>query len=275
MVLDHCRSFGWDFESFVAQSQLILLEYTPNILQNTAGPEDENQVVSELNRILEGTDVQRVVFDPLSPILAGTIDDVVFRCRELLDQVSRWGSTNLYVMDTPESDSYINQCKDQFHGTLRLEWTSDVERTYRLTVERTPTFSSRSVQIDFQLQYHNGMAELSPVEFVSGTKGTRRKVLAILPPERRPLFRTEIGGRYSVIEAESPVDGMAKIAAFSPDLIVIDREGQGIDSLDLVQDAARERPQHSDYCYWGAHSASPRSRRDRCRWRRCMSTATF
>ena len=236
MVLDHSRAFGWDFESFVAENRLILLEYTPKILQNTAGLGDENQVVSELHRILEGTDVQRVVFDPLSPMLEGTINtNVVFRCRSLLDQVSRWGSTNLYIMDTPESDSYINQCKDQFHGMLRLERTSDIDYTYRFTVERTPTLSRQAFQIDFQLQCHNGMAEVSPVEFVSGNKGIRRKVLAILPPERRPLFRSVIGDGYSVIEAESPADGMAKITAFSPDLIVIDRDGRDINGLDLCQ----------------------------------------
>jgi KaiC/GvpD/RAD55 family RecA-like ATPase/DNA-binding response OmpR family regulator len=236
MVLDHSRTFGWDFESFVSESRLILLEYPPKILQNTAGLGDENQIVSELHRILEGSGVQRIVFDPLSPILEGTINtNVVFRCRSLLDQVSRWGSTNLYVMDIPESDPYINQCKDQFHGMLRLERRSEVERTYRLTVERTPTLSNHAFQIDFQLQYHNGRAELSPVEFVSGNKGIRRKVLAILPPERRPLFRTEIGDGYSVIEAESPVDGMAKIAAFSPDLIVIDSDSRDINGLDLCQ----------------------------------------
>lgn len=276
MVLEHSRTFGWDFESFVAESRLILLEYTPKILQNTAGLGDENQIVSELHRILEGSDVQRIVFDPLSPMLEGTINtNVVFRCRSLLDQVSRWGSTNLYVMDTPESDPYINQCKDQFHGMLRLERTSDVEHAYRLTVERTPTLSSQAVQIDFQLQYRYGMAELSPVEFMSGNKGIRRKVLAILPPERRPLFRTQIGDGYSVIEAESPADGMAKIAAFSPDLIVIDRDGQDIGGLDLCQ-TLRVNGLNMPIIVIGEHLRRAQgSRRDRRRWCRCLSATTF
>lgn len=189
VVLDHGRTFGWDFESYVAESRLILLEYSPRILQDTAGLGDENQIVSELRRIIEGSDVQRIVFDPLGPMLEGTINtNIVFRCRSVLDQVSRWGSTNLYIMDTPESDPYIHQCKDQFHGMLRLERTSGAKRAYRLTVERTPALSIKAVQIDFHLQYRYGMAELAPANRMQG-RSPDTKLLADL--KREGPVRTE------------------------------------------------------------------------------------
>src|SRR5438046_1673662 len=49
MVLDHARTFGWDFEAFLSDSRMILFEYMPRILQKTAGLGDENQIVAELH----------------------------------------------------------------------------------------------------------------------------------------------------------------------------------------------------------------------------------
>src|SRR5262245_34497651 len=89
MVFDQARSFGWDLETYAADSQLILLEYTAKILQNTAGLGDETQVMAELDRILAGNNVRRLVFDPFTPMLEGTITtNVGFRCRALLEQVA-------------------------------------------------------------------------------------------------------------------------------------------------------------------------------------------
>ncbi len=236
MVFDHGRTFGWDFESFVADSRLVLLEYTPKVLQNTAGVGGENHMISELHRLLNGTDVQRVVFDPFTPMLEGSVStNVAFRCRALLEQISVMGTTNIYIMDTPESDPYIHHCKDQFHGMMRLEWTSLLSHTYRLTVERSTTLQAQAIQIDFQLSYNNGMAELSEAEFISGRTDVRRKILTIVPPERRLIFRTALRSSYALTEAAGAADGMAKIAAESPDLIIIDKDGHDLDGVEVCR----------------------------------------
>jgi KaiC/GvpD/RAD55 family RecA-like ATPase len=238
MVLDHARTFGWDFESFLLDSRMILFEYMPKILQKTAGLGDENHIVAELYRLLEGTAAKRVVFDPLTPILEGTINtNVVFRCRSLLDQLSQLGSTNLYVMDMPESEPYLQQCRDQFHGVMRLAETSPVAQRYRLTVERIPAVPIKPVQIDFQLRYLSGVAEISAPELVTESVAARAdqrcSVLTIAPVDRRPILRSLLSSNYSVIEAESAADGMAKVAASSPDLIVIDKESSENDGFEL------------------------------------------
>src|SRR5215510_5143128 len=86
MIFDHGRAFGWDLESFVSDSQLILVEYTPKILQNTLAVGDEVHIVSELRHTFDGTEVQRMVFDPFTPMLEGaSAVNVAFRCRALLD----------------------------------------------------------------------------------------------------------------------------------------------------------------------------------------------
>jgi KaiC/GvpD/RAD55 family RecA-like ATPase len=236
MVFDHGRTFGWDFESFVADSRLVLLEYTPKVLQNMTGTGDENHMISEFHRLMSGTDVRRIVFDPFTPMLEGTVStNVAFRCRALLEQISGLGTTNLFIMDTPESDPHINHCKDQFHGVMRLEWTSLLSHTYRLTVERSTTLQTQAIQIDFQLRYNNGMAELSEAEFISGKSDIRRKILTIVPPERRLLFRTALRSTYALTEAAGAADGMAKIAAESPDLIIIDKDGHDLDGVEVCR----------------------------------------
>lgn len=236
MVFDHGRTFGWDLELLASKSQLILLEYTPKILHNTAGLGDESQIMAELDRLLRGNNVRRIVFDPFTPMLEGTVTtNVAFRCRALLEQLAGLKSTNLYVMDTPESDPYLHHCRDQFHGLIRTERTSLATQTYRLTVERTPTLQNQLVQVDFQLRCANGMAELSMAEFVTTTTNEHRKVLTIVPSDRQPLFRNALRDGYTIVEASSAADGMAKIAAVSPDLVIIDREGLDINGLEICR----------------------------------------
>src|SRR5262245_7183086 len=97
MVFDHSRSFGWDLETFARDSQFILLEYTPHILQNSSRSGDERRIISELHHAFDGAEVKRIVFDPFSPMLEGTSHtNVAFRCRALLDHLSKVGSTNLF-----------------------------------------------------------------------------------------------------------------------------------------------------------------------------------
>ena len=70
---------------------------------------------------------------------------------------------------------------------------------------------------------------------MTATSNARRTVLTIVPTERQPLFRTVLHDTYTVVEASSIADGMAKIAAVSPDLVVIDREGLDIDGLEVCR----------------------------------------
>ena len=236
MVFDHGRSFGWDLETFARDSQFILLEYTPQILQNTSRAGDERRIVAELQQNLEGLDVRRIVFDPFSPMLEGTAQtNVAFRCRALLDHISKAGSTNVFIMDTPESSELIHRCKDQFHGMMRLESLTTPPNTYRLTVERYIALQTHAAQIDFQLRYLNGMLELSEAENAARTNEPGRRILTIVPPERLPFFRSALQHHYVISEASGPADGMAKIAAETPDLVIIDKEGREIDGLEICR----------------------------------------
>jgi DNA-binding response OmpR family regulator/KaiC/GvpD/RAD55 family RecA-like ATPase len=235
MVFDHGRSFGWDLETFARDSQFVLLEYTPQILQNTSRAGDERRIIAELQQNLEGMDVRRMVFDPFGPMLEGTSPtNVAFRCRGLLDHLSKIGSTNVFIMDTPESNELIHRCKDQFHGMMRLESLGTPPNCYRLTVERYIALQTHA-QIDFQLRYVNGMLELSEAETASRTNDVGRRILTIVPPERVPFFRSALQHHYVISEASGPADGMAKIAATSPDLVIIDKEGREIDGLEICR----------------------------------------
>jgi KaiC/GvpD/RAD55 family RecA-like ATPase/DNA-binding response OmpR family regulator len=236
MVFDHGRTFGWDLETFARDSQFILLEYTPKILQNGSTPGEEHRIASELLRMFDGAEVRRIVFDPFSPVLEGTVrSNAAFRCRALLDQLSSLSSTNFYIMDTPEGDPLIHRCKDQFHGMMRLQALSAGGHTYRLTVERYIALQSHAPQIDFQLRYHNGMLELFEAEAGPGSVESRRRILLIVPPERTSFFRTALQDAYVLMEASGAADGIAKIASESPDLVIIDKEGREINGMEVCR----------------------------------------
>src|SRR5579863_6378861 len=84
-IFEHGQAFGMDLEPFVRTDQLIIFEYVSKVVENSTRLKDEDHIWRELNAFLgEGT-VQRMVFDPFSPLLATpSISSAIFRARTLI-----------------------------------------------------------------------------------------------------------------------------------------------------------------------------------------------
>src|SRR5262249_41286465 len=83
--------------------------------------------------------------------------------------------------------------------------------------------------------YSQGMVELSEAELLPENTDMRRRILTIVPPERASFFRSALQQEYIISEATGVPDGLAKIAADSPDLVLVEKEGHDIDGLEVCR----------------------------------------
>src|SRR6266404_2706033 len=81
-IFEHGHAFGIDLEPFVRTDQLIIFEYVSKVIENSARLKDEEQIWQELDATLGDVSIQRVVFDPITPLLATPSNSAaIFRAR--------------------------------------------------------------------------------------------------------------------------------------------------------------------------------------------------
>jgi len=266
VVLDHGRAFGLDFEPFVRSNQLeaiakprmgpvkrfvfngrnpvlqlllVLLEYIPKVIENAARLKDDRQITREFDAFLAGETVQRLVLDPITPLLATPSSPAaVFRARSLIQTYGELQLTCLYIFDTPEGEDYLANCKDFVYGVLRFEAGALPGTQGRIVLERYPGLKGRPTQVQFEVIPGAGLTEL--VEAAPGTAGpggqppVSRKVLVIEPDaNQRELLCSLLSKSYTVLQADGAGDGLAKVAAESPDLIIMEKDTKGLDGAEI------------------------------------------
>lgn len=239
-ILEHGQAFGMDLEPFVRTDQLIIFEYVSKVVENSTRLKDEDQIWRELNAFLgEGT-LQRLVFDPITPLLATpSISAAIFRARTLVHSFNQLEATCLYLFDTPEGEEYLGSCKDFVMGVLRLEAAPEQHNQGKMFLERFAGQKGRANQIDFEVTSGVGLTPITPVQAANApgaTPAAQRKVLIIeSDDEQRKFLAGLMEKQYKVLQSAEPADGLAKVAAEEPDLIILDKEIKGIDGLEICK----------------------------------------
>jgi hypothetical protein len=67
-VMEQARHSGLDFEAAFQDNRLFLFEYPEDIAGNSSRLLDDLRIVEEFRAALAGSSVQRVVFDPITPL---------------------------------------------------------------------------------------------------------------------------------------------------------------------------------------------------------------
>ncbi len=240
-VFEHGHAFGLDLEPFTRNNQLMLLEYLPKVIENCLRVKETGEISSEFMAFLGRDTLQRLVFDPLTPLLASPSNSIgIFRARSIVQSFSELQATCLYILDTPESEEYLANCKDFVYGVLRFEAEAFQSSRARMGLERFPELKGRRRVLEFELTSGAGLVEA--VTSAPGAPGTgeealsQRKVLIIEPDEeQRGILRDLLGKSYKVLVADGAADGLAKIAAESPDLILLERENKGLDGIEICR----------------------------------------
>ncbi|MHB8654475.1 MAG: ATPase domain-containing protein [Terriglobia bacterium] len=239
-IFEHGRAFGLDLEPFARNDQLIIFEYVSKVIENSMRLKDEEQIGRELNAFLGDLSIQRLVFDPITPLIATPSNSAAtFRARTLIHSFDQYEATCLYLFDTPEGEEYLANCKDFVLGVLRFEATAFQSNQGRIVLERFLGPKGRPGQITFEVTPGIGLVSVAPPPApgeAPATPPARRKVLVIESDEQqRDFVRGLLAKQYDLVEASEPADGLAKVAAEEPDLIILDREIKGLDGLEICR----------------------------------------
>lgn len=248
-IFDQGQAFGMDLEPFVQNDQLILFEYVARVVENSARLKDDGQIIREFKAFVGGLEIHRLVFDPITPLLtSASVSAAIFRARGLIQSFSELNATSLYLFDTPEGEEYLGNCKDFVTGVMRFEAAAFQSTEGRLVLERFSGLKTRSPQLSFEVTPGIGLVGVT----ASASKGTsadsaggppsQRKILVIeTDPKQLQFLRDLLGSAYALIEADGAADGLTKLAAESPDLILMEREDKDLDPLEVCRKIRKNR----------------------------------
>lgn len=260
-ALLQARAFGFDLDEAVRDGRLIIFEYPENIRDNAERLMDDGRMAEELLSMLGGRSVRRVVFDPISPLLASTLrESSSARLRELQRGLQERGATALYLVDTPDGESCLRACRDAISNVLRFEHRAapgDPAKLIRLERFR----GHDGLAIPFTLSPHSGFthaqaAHLEPhkpaAQLMSagpsplasrphlleaaGWTPLEPRVLVLEPDKkRRATLQAIFDGGFEVIEAQSAADALMLASAEAAGLIVMNTGLRGATGAEVTR----------------------------------------
>ena len=240
-IFDHGRAFGFDLESFCKDGKLVIIEYLPKVVENSIRLRDEERPFQELQNVLDESEPKRIIFDPLTPLLTtGSASASVFRARTLIESLSHLRATTLLLLDTPEANEHIANCKDFVYGVM--QFVPGEHGRCRLNLERFPGVKGRPPVIEFEASPGIGLVSSVVAATTApgaGTGGSGAKTASVLLAEpdaaQREMLKGLLGKTCTVIEAEDGADVLAKVAVSPPSLVIIDADAPGIDGVTLCK----------------------------------------
>ncbi|HET7746870.1 MAG TPA: ATPase domain-containing protein [Vicinamibacteria bacterium] len=233
-VFEHGAAFGMpDLKRFADEGDLLVFEYKPRVFENATRLKEDGHIYREFAALLEGEAPHRLVFDPVTPLLATPSPSAAtFRARSLVQSFAELKSTALYLFDTPEGQESLASFKDFVAGVMRFEAAAPGAGAGKLALERFPGVRGRSAQLDIECVPGVGLTESTQ----SPSGAANRKVLVVAAePGERAMFRDLLGQNASVSEAETGADALAKVAAAPPDLVVIDHDAPGVTGVEFAR----------------------------------------
>ena len=231
LVLEKALAFGFDLKPYVRDGRLALFEYAPRVIENCTRLREEREIVDELRAALEG-ETRRLVLDPAAPLLAGTLaGGAAFRARTLTQEFGQLGASTLLLCDTPDDQEGVAAFRDLVYGSLRFEPAADGAAA-RVVPEQLP--GARLDAVEFAIERGVGLAPVAPRGASLGAAA--RTLLLILRDraERERLSRL-LAAEHQVEVVEDAAEGLARMSATPPDLVLVDREAGSIDGAEFCR----------------------------------------
>ncbi|MBI1352862.1 MAG: response regulator [Acidobacteria bacterium] len=264
-VLRHAETMGYEFASYVRSGRLILLEYPEEIQENAARVMADARIIDEFRSAVGSGDVRRVVFDPVTPLLAGQNGFRAARAKTVGSAFADLGATTLLLVDTPDGEDCLQSCKDAVRGVLRFEDSPALHVPHSMIVERFPHMEGRQPRLFFEVTPGLGLVEqqgrllTAPEPRANGqtiigasradlasTEGTNAmlgrgdapdaRILVIHPDATiRGAVSSLLGDNYRLSEASGAAHGFARLGAEAPDLIILGVETRGVSSAEFTR----------------------------------------
>lgn len=262
-VLLHARAFGYELEDAVREGRLILFEYPENVSENLATLIDDGRVARELRAMIGERMVQRVVFDPLTPLLDGAHrESSSERVKALARSLAEQGTTGIYVLDLPQGAQYMASCRESIAAALKFEAAAGGDSfsarlegfprregavaQFRLVAGKGFVRSAGSHEFLDSRQEARALPEAQirflpppprPAETPAQEWSERTPRVLVLEPDRsrRAWLGSVFGSDHRLIEAQSAAEGLALAASEEPDAIVVNQDLKGVTGKEVVR----------------------------------------
>jgi len=222
VVLDQARALGLELEQALREERFALLEYADDVLENVSRLKNDGDISAELLTQIGPQPVERVVFDPVTPLLAGASDaSATFRVRRLMQRFAALDATLLFVLDLPEGAALVPGFRDTAHAILRMEAGVEAGEPVRSIVpERLPGWAGPLGR----LSTDRGAAAAVPEPAAATLAIARRRVLVVEPePHERERLCALLSERHDVVAVADSASGLLELATQPPDLVVIEQ----------------------------------------------------
>jgi DNA-binding response OmpR family regulator/KaiC/GvpD/RAD55 family RecA-like ATPase len=231
LVLEKAQAFGFDLAPWVRNGRLALLEYAPRVIESCTRLREDREIVDELRAELDRPR-RRLVLDPATPLLAGTVaGGAAFRARTLAQELAALGLTTLLLCETPGDQEAVAAFRDLVYGSLRFEPATD-EAAARIVPEQLP--GARLDPVAFAIEPGLGLTPAAPRSATPGAVA-RTLLLVVRDAGLRERLQELLGTEHQVAVAADAVEGLARMSAAAPDLVLIEKETGSIDGADFCR----------------------------------------
>lgn len=231
VVLEKAEAFGFDLKPYVRDGRLALIEYAPRVIESCTRLRDEHEIVEELRAGL-GSPRRRLVLDPVTPLLAGTLGGgAAFRARALTQEFAQLGTTTLLLCDTPDDQDAVAAFRDLVYGSVRFEAAADGTPP-RVVPEQLP--GARLAAVEFAIERGTGLVPAAPRGASPGA-AARTLLLIVRDPAERERLCGLLGTEHRIEVAEDAAEGLAHMSAAPPDLVLVEKDAGSIDGADFCR----------------------------------------
>src|SRR6185369_3569937 len=139
---------GYDCLDDVYSGRLVILEYSDDIIQKLGRLRQLTPVLRELEWLLGETSPERLIFDPVANVLAGSEGSFDARAREFADWARSFGGT-VVLIDNGANQEIIESFKPLVAESFRLDMRGAGDRASGLIAfENSPAIPDQAIEVD-------------------------------------------------------------------------------------------------------------------------------
>ena len=139
---------GYDCLEDVYSGRLVILEYSDDIIQKIGKLRELTPVLRELEWLLGETKPERLVFDPVTSVLAGTEGNFDTRAREFAEWARSFGATVALVANE-SSQEIVKSFEPLVAESFRFDFREAGDRASRfIAFEKSSTIPDQAIEVD-------------------------------------------------------------------------------------------------------------------------------
>jgi DNA-binding response OmpR family regulator/KaiC/GvpD/RAD55 family RecA-like ATPase len=139
---------GYDCLDDVYSGRLVILEYSDDIVQKIGKLRELTPVLRELEWLLGETKPERLVFDPVTSVLAGAEGSFDARAREFAEWARSFGAT-VALIGNESSQEIVKSFKPLVAESFRFDFREAGDRASRfIAFEKSSTIPDHAIEVD-------------------------------------------------------------------------------------------------------------------------------